>query len=337
MSITTIISENIKGVLFVALFAATATLLSILPFFQAISLHPLIIGMLGGIIYANTIRKSMPKNWEKGIHFSTKRILRLGIILYGFRITFQNIFEVGISGIIVSVLMVILTFIIGVFVGIRVLKLDRDLSILIASGAAICGAAAVLATESVLKSKPWKSTVAVATVVIFGTSAMCLYPIFYKLGFIPFNAQETGLYIGGSIHEVAHVVAAGNAISPEASNTAIIVKMIRVMMLAPFLIVLGVFLFRSKVKDKGQDNIPWFAILFIIMAGINSLSLVSNTAVQYINIIDNFLLTMAMSALGMETHMERLKGVGMKPIWLGLILFTWLIFGGYFIVFLVAA
>ncbi len=325
--------EHIQGVAFIAIFALIATLIASTEFCKSLSLHPLIIGMIGGVILANTFKSYIPKSFDSGIHFSTKRILRLGIILYGFRITFQNIFEVGLGGVVISTIMVVSTLIVGIILGTRLLKLDKELSVLISSGAAICGAAAVLATESVIKSKPWKSTVAVSTVVLFGTLGMCLYPIFYRMGIIPLSLEEMGIYIGGSVHEVAHVVAAGNGVSPETSDTAIIVKMIRVMLLAPFLIVLGAFYFGIKGSVKNKIVIPWFAILFIVMAGVNSLSIIPATAVNYINIIDTFFLTMAMSALGIETNMDKLKGVGMKPVWLGLILFIWLVLSCFALVY----
>ena len=145
-----------------------------------------------------------------------------------------------------------------------------------------------------------------------------------------------GVYIGGTLHEVAHVVAAGNALGEEASQTAVIVKMIRVMTLAPFLVFLGIWLLQSSQgianKQKNKIMIPWFAVWFIVVAGFNSLDLLPQTVVCNINAIDTFLLTMAMSALGMETSIEKFKNVGMKPIYLASILFVWLMFGGFYIV-----
>ncbi len=328
--------DTFSGILFVALFACAATFLSEFHIFKSLGISPLILGIVLGMIYANTLRNKFPQQWHAGIVFSTKTILRAGIVLYGFRLTFQSIEEVGINGIIISFLIVSLTFIIGYIVGVKFLKLDKETTILTSAGSSICGAAAVLATEPVINAKPYKSAIAVSTVVLFGTIAMFLYPFLYKAGLIPFDESTMGVYIGATIHEVAHVVAAGNAIGSVASSDAIVVKMIRVMMIAPFLIVLSIWLAKSAKnttsKTKAKITIPWFAVLFIVVVGLNSLNLLSLTTINTINAIDTFALTMAMSALGMETSIDKFKNVGAKPIYLAFILFLWLIFGGFYLV-----
>lgn len=326
-------ANTLNGILFVSLFAITAMYIADFTFFKHLSISPLIIGITLGIIYANTLRHKLPQEWIGGINFSTKTLLRTAIVFYGFRITFQNIAHVGIAGIITSILIVFLTFFIGYIVGTKILKLDTSTTILVTAGSSICGAAAILATEPVLKSEPYKSAIAVSTVVVFGTIAMFLYPFLYQSGYIDLTPTAMGIYIGGTIHEVAHVAAAGNTLGSEISNNAVIVKMLRVMMIAPFLIFLGLWL--TKRKDKGRTNskitIPWFAFGFILVAVFNSFNFLPNYLVEDINTLDTFALTMAMSALGMETSFKKFKGVGFKPIYLATILFFWLIFGGYYI------
>ena len=145
--------------------------------------------------------------------------------------------------------------------------MDRDTSILVASGAAICGAAAVLATETVLNSKPYKSAIAVATVVLFGTIAMFLYPALHAVKAITLNSHWYGLFVGSTIHEVAQVVAAASAV-PGAEDTAIVVKMTRVMMLAPMLVVLGLVVNKSSGKSSIKKIVPWFAIGFICVVAL---------------------------------------------------------------------
>ncbi len=329
-------SNTLSGILFVALFAMSATYLGDFAVFKHLAISPLIIGIVLGIVYANTLRNKLPQEWVPGIIFSTKILLRAGIILYGFRLTFQSIEAVGIAGIFTSVTIVTLTFIIGYIVGTKILKMDRDTTILVTAGSSICGAAAVLATEPVVKGEPYKTAIAVSTVIIFVTTAMFLYPFLYRMGYIPLSPQEMGIYIGGTIHEVAHVVAAGNAVGPDTAKTAVIVKMIRVMMIAPFLLVLGFWLAKTSKdvanKQKAKIVIPWFAVFFMVVAGFNSFNLLPLHVVGDINSIDTFLLTMAMSALGMETSIDKFKKAGMKPIYLASILFVWLIFGGFYIV-----
>ncbi|WP_163328533.1 YeiH family protein [Desulfurobacterium thermolithotrophum] len=328
-------AHTLNGILFVALFAIAATYISQCPFFSHLGISPLIIGIVLGMFYANTLRNKLPEAWTPGIIFSTKTLLRAAIVFYGFRITFQSIAAVGVPGIVASVSIVFSTFFIGYLLGTKIFKLDRDTSILTSAGSSICGAAAVLATEPVVKAEAHKSAIAVSTVVLFGTIAMFLYPFLYKAGYVHFDPETMGVYIGATVHEVAHVVAAGNAIGPEVAKDAIIVKMIRVMLIAPFLIILSLLLPKLgkalASNEKTKITIPWFAIGFIAVAGFNSLHLLPEKVVSYINALDTFALTMAMTALGMETSMDKFKGVGLKPIYLAFVLFLWLIFGGYFI------
>jgi len=327
--------HTIHGILFVALFATSATYLAHFPLFHDLAISPLIIGIVLGMIYANTLRQQLPAAWTPGIIFSTKTLLRSAIVFYGFRLTFQSIADVGMAGAVVSVVIVTVTFVLGYVVGTRLLGLDRDVTILTSAGSSICGAAAVLATEPVLDAAPHKSAIAVSTVVVFGTLSMFLYPYLYRAGFLDLSVRGMGIYIGGTIHEVAHVVGAGNAISEAVARNAVIVKMIRVMMIAPFLIVLGIWLNRTRTRDENAASgtrrlsIPWFAVGFIAVAGFNSLHWLPEQAVSTINHLDTFALTMAMTALGMETGIEKFKGVGLKPIYLATILFLWLVFGGY--------
>jgi uncharacterized integral membrane protein (TIGR00698 family) len=330
------IFHTIKGILFVGIFAVAATLIANASFFKKLGFSPLIIGIFISMIYGNTLRHKLPQKWLMGILFSAKFILRTAVIFYGFRITFSDIASIGAPGLAQSCIMVATTFLIGSFVGIRLLKMDRDTAMLTSSGAAVCGAAAVLATESVLKSEPHKSAIAVSTVVLFGTISMFFYPVMQKSGMLPFDQKQYGIYIGGSIHEVAQVVAAGNAVGTDASNTGVIVKMTRVMLLGPMLIMLGLFL-TKRTREKTSPEyrkkkvvVPWFVFGFILVAGFNSLQWIPKDGVGIINTVDTFLLTMAMCALGMETNFAKFKAVGAKPIYLAAILFVWLLFGGFF-------
>ena len=330
---------TVSGVIFVAIFAAAATMIAGLPAISALGISPLVIGIVMGIFYANTLHNQTPSEWQGGITFSAKKILRFAIVFYGFRITFQQIAEVGIDGFMVSLIMLSTTFILGTYLGIKVFKMDRDTSMLTASGASVCGAAAVLATEPVLKAEEHKTAVAVSMVVLFGTIAMFLYPVLYSSGILDMTAREFGIYVGGTIHEVAQVVAVPASVpgaSDEMANAAVIVKMTRVIMIAPMLIVLGIYLSYSARKNGTVGGgvklvVPWFAVYFVGMAGFNSLGIVPEQIVNVINEIDTFLLTMAMTALGMGTRFAKFKGLGLAPLYTALSMFVWLVVGGYFI------
>ncbi|MDQ7086260.1 MAG: YeiH family protein [Sulfurovum sp.] len=337
---------TLSGIFFVALFAIIATYISQSDMMQSLGFSPLVIGIVMGIVYANTLHKQTPASWHQGIRFSGKKILRFAIVFYGFRITFQQIAEVGIDGFLVSLIMLTSTLILGTWLGYKVFGMEKDTSILTASGAAVCGAAAVLATEPLLKSQEYKTAIAVSMVVLFGTISMFLYPILYTgifegaTGFLHMSPREFGIYVGGTIHEVAQVVAVPASIpnsSEGMANTAVIVKMTRVIMIAPMLILLGFYLAWSSKKegkshsDKMQLMIPWFAVYFIAVAGFNSLQLLPLALVDSINMIDTFLLTMAMTALGMGTIFSQFKGLGLAPIYTATGMFIWLVVGGFII------
>ena len=327
--------QTIHGVLFVALFACSAFYISAFHIFRYLSFSPLIIGIILGMMYGNTLKKNMPEEWLPGITFSSKKILRLAIILYGFRLTFQHVAAVGLSAILIDITVITGTIGLGLLLG-KLLKLDKETALLTCTGSAICGAAAVLGMESVLNNKAYKTTIAVSTVIIFGTASMFLYPILYRNGIFNLTTEQWGLYTGASVHEVAHVVGASNAMGESISEVAIIVKMIRVIFLAPVLLFFALITGRTKLeREEGKTMkiaIPWFAFGFIAVIGFNSLNLFPQSIVDEINYIDTFLLTMAMTALGMETHLKQFKEAGIKPFILAFILFAWLIFGGYFIV-----
>jgi len=319
----------VVGLLILSLFTLFCMVVANIQAVQKLSISPLIIAILLGVIVTHSFKKDMMDYLNTSILFSTKRVLRLGVILYGFRLTLQNLYEVGLEGFVFAVFIVGSTFVIGYFIGTKILKMDKEITILTSIGSSICGAAAVLATESVLKTPAYKSAVAVSTVVIFGTVAMFLYPFLYKLGIFEIDSQSFGLYLGGTLHEVAHVVASGNAINTEVAQSAVIEKMIRVMLLAPFLIILSFFWMKKENTSlKQKVVIPWFAVLFCVVIGFNSFGFVSDGQKEMINIFDTFLLTMAMFALGLQTHISKFKEVGAKPFYLAAILFLWLIFGG---------
>jgi len=336
---------TMSGILFVAIFAAGATFIADLSPVHDLGLSPLVIGIVMGIFYANTLHNKLPSEWETGITFSGKKILRFAIVIYGFRITFQQIMNVGMEGFLVSLIMLSTTFILGTWLGSKVFGMEKDTSMLTASGASVCGAAAVLATEPVLKAEGHKTAIAVSMVVLFGTISMFLYPVLYTAiiepaqGFLHMTPSQFGIYVGGTIHEVAQVVAVPFSI-PNApldmANNAVIVKMTRVIMIAPMLIVLGLYLSYSAKKD-GEDAsavklvIPWFAVYFIGVAAFNSFHLLPENIVNIVNQIDTFLLTMAMTALGMGTRFAKFKGLGLAPVYTALGMFIWLVIGGFVI------
>ncbi len=314
--------NKIPGIALAAALAAIGMATASLPFAKHLGLSGLTLAIVVGILAGNTFFPRIANSMAQGVDFSRSTLLRAGIIFFGFRISFQQILQVGWAGTAIDVVMLSLTFLLAIYLGRKVFGLDKQTSMLIGAGSAICGAAAVLATEPVIKGQAHKVSVAVATVVVFGTLSMFLYPILYP--HLGLSQQAYGIYAGSTIHEVAQVVAAGNSISEQAADTAVIEKMLRVMMLAPFLLLLSSF-----GEGERKISIPWFAVFFIVASAINSLHIIPESVVKVIEVVDTVLLATAMAALGLRTHVGAIKQAGLKPLGLAALLFTFLITGGY--------
>lgn len=313
----------LPGLVAITLLAFCSYFIAQLPVISHAGISSLVVAIMLGIIIGNSWHH--PASWTPGIQFAAKRVLRTAIILYGFRVTFQQIASVGIEAVLLDTFVVVTTLIVGYYAGKKILRLDRDLSLLIAAGAAICGAAAVLAVEDVLKSEPFKTAVAVATVVMFGTLSMFLYPALQHWGVLGFSESQFGVFAGASVHEVAQALVAGSNVSPTAGETAVIVKMMRVLLLVPVLFVLARLHQRHATQKRSvQQSVPWFAVGFVLVIGFNSLHLFSSVTTTRINQLDMLLLTMAMGAIGVETKWKKIKSVGIKPLYLASMLFAWL-------------
>lgn len=318
------------GLILVLAIALAGIGLSNIPWAKTTGLSALTLAIVLGIALGNTAFPAVAPRTGTGVDYAKGMLLRAGIVLYGFRVTFQDVMGVGLAGVVIDVIVVAGVFCAATWIGTRVLKLDRDTAMLIGAGSAICGAAAVLAAEPVIRAPAHKVSVAVATVVVFGTLGMFLYPWMYP--YLGLEAHAYGVYAGSTIHEVAQVVVAGRAVSEQAGAAAVIEKMLRVMLLAPLLLVLGAWLRRGRkgaARDATPLTIPWFAILFVVVAGFNSLHLLSKPVVDALLMLDTLLLAMAMAALGLRTHWGSIKQAGAKPLLLAWILWVLLIGGGY--------
>lgn len=305
-----------------------ATMLAQVPFLVQLGVSALPLSILLGMILGH-IKRAAPGHSElKFVNYCRRQLLRYGIILFGFHLNFHQIVALGWQALLIDILIILSIFVIGTFVGVRILKLSTSVSILISVGSAICGAAAVMATESVLKSDQRYVSIAVATVVLFGTLAMFSYPIIYQ--FTDMDEYVFGIYIGSTVHEIAQAAAAGEAIGDEALKNAVIVKLIRVMLLAPFLIILFSLLSSDNRigKNNYQQIIPWFILGFIGAAGINSFILLPDWLLQLLDFTSQFMLGIAMAALGTQTHWTTIQAAGLRPIVLSFILFVLLLVGG---------
>jgi uncharacterized integral membrane protein (TIGR00698 family) len=334
------------GILLSAVVAAIAIEAGRIEWLQAHGMSALTVAIVLGIFLGNTVYPRVAATSGAGVGFAKQKLLRLGVILYGLRLTLHDVGQVGVAGLLIDALLLSSTFGLALLLGTRFFGLDRATAMLIGAGNAICGAAAVMATEPLLRTRAEQVTVAVSTVVVFGTVAIFLYPALYALNLhwhlLPAGPKAFGIYAGSTIHEVAQVFAAGHSISAATADTAVITKMVRVMMLAPFLIAVSGYLARERASEAGSErqaggacggnsgklSIPWFAFAFVGMVVFNSLDLLPQWVVAAAIDLDTFLLAMAMGALGLTTHLGAIRRAGMKPMLLGAVLFVWLVGGG---------
>lgn len=330
----------LPGLALSAVLAVAGIELGKIGWFPAHGLSALTIAIVLGMLVGNTFYSRIAAHSGAGVNFSKQTLLRAGVVLFGLRLTLQDIGHVGVAGVVIDALVLSSTFALSWFLGTRLFKMDRNTAMLIGAGSSICGAAAVLAAEPVVKGRAEEVAVAVATVVVFGTIATFLYPALYALnqhaGWLAGGERAFGIYIGSTVHEVAQVVAAGNAIGAEATDTAVIVKMVRVMMLAPFLLALSAWLARHPDRRAGgaadlqapRLTVPWFAVGFVAVVAFNSLQWLPQPVTAAATALDNHLLAMAMAALGLTTHASAIRKAGLRPLLLALLLFGWLVAGG---------
>lgn len=283
------------------------------------TLSPMILAIIIGIAFHNIV--GTPRRAKEGVSFSLRRILRFAIVLLGFQLTAQQIVEVGPMGFAVIVATLIATFTFTTWLG-HAMGVDRKLTQLIAAGTSICGASAVIATNTVTKGHDEDVAYAVACVTIFGSIAMFAYPLLPAV--LHLDPHAFGLWAGASIHEIAQVVAASFQDGQASGEFGTIAKLSRVMLLAPVVITLGLMATRrrSHHSHHGAPNaakapMPWFLVGFIALVGLNSLVAVPTDVKSVIVPVTTFLLSVALAAMGLETDISKLRAKGLKPLLLG--------------------
>ena len=283
---------------------------------------PLILAILIGTVFHNLV--GTPAIAKVGVTFSMRRILRFGIVLLGFQLTAGQIVEVGHRGFLIIAATLTATFLFTVWMG-RVLGVERKLAQLIAAGTSICGASAVIATNTVTDAHDEDVAYAVACVTIFGSIAMFAYPLLPTL--LHLDPHAYGLWTGASVHEIAQVVAAAFQDGKAAGEFGTIAKLSRVMLLAPVVIVLGWFASRrtaSPAAASVRPPMPWFLLGFVAVVALNSLITIPAAERASIAAVTTFLLSVALAAMGLETDLRKLTARGARPALLGALAFLFI-------------
>lgn len=261
-----------------------------------------------------------------GIEFSSKAVLRVGVALLGARITAHQILALGAMPIATVVVAIVSTIALGAFAA-RRLGLSRSFGVLSGGAVGICGASAALAIVSVLPrthESERDAILTVVTVTLLSTIAMITYPLFVTA--LGFDHVHAGIFLGGTIHDVAQVVGAGYSISPETGDVATYVKLLRVSMLLPVVFAIAFVVNRgAKGKHGGAKvSLPLFLIGFAVLVALNSAGLLSKTTTDLANDASRWCLVTAIAALGMKTSFKDLAAVGWKPIALMVLETAWI-------------
>ncbi len=279
-------------------------------------LSALLVAIVLGVLSANVM--TLPPGVEPGLKFASKRLLRLGIVLLGLQLVLSDIAGLG-SGMIATVVAVVVVGILGTLLVGRMLGIPAGQRMLIACGFSICGAAAVAAADAVVDAEEEDVVTAIALVVLFGTAMILAIPLLSAV--FGLTDARAGLWAGSSIHEVAQVVAVGGTLSASALGAAVVVKLARVLMLAPVLAVLGWRQRRSATRHQGVARpplVPLFVGGFVAMAALRSTDLLSQPVIEGAQIAQTVLLSAAMFALGCSVRASSMRAVGIRPLTLAL-------------------
>ena len=255
----------------------------------------------------------------EGVKWTSSTLLRIGVALLGLRITFSEIAGLGANVTLLIIGAVIATIIFGALLAraIYATSHERQLGILSGGAVAICGASAALAVAAILPkhaNSDRDTSFTIIGVTALSTIAMVVYPLISHA--IGFNGREAGIFLGATIHDVAQVIGAGYSVSSEAGDTATIVKLLRVAMLLPVIVVLSILFRRHHVASEGKKPplLPWFAVAFGALVALNSLVTLPKELLTIVNDASRFLLVAAIAAIGMKTQLKELVVLGWRPV-----------------------
>jgi uncharacterized integral membrane protein (TIGR00698 family) len=298
----------VPGLIVSLIVAAAATFLSE-HYHAPVMLFALLLGMSLNFLSAEG-------GCKPGIDFTGRQVLRIGVALLGMRITFSQIAALGWHPVLLIIISVIVTILVSMLAA-RLMGFQTLFGLLTGGATAICGASAALALAAALPAHSGKERATLFTVIgisALSTMAMIAYPMIVHA--LNLDTTQAGIFLGGTIHDVAQVVGAGYSMSHETGDTATVVKLLRIGMLLP-VIVVATLITRSRGIAEGGKRpplLPWFAVAFVILAAINSTGLITLTMQKFANGLSQWCLVASISAIGMKTQLKELATVGIKPI-----------------------
>lgn len=290
-----------------------------------------VLALILGMIFHPALEK-MPQT-QSGVHFVSTTILKLGIILMGITLSFSQVLMVGKYALLLMIFTLTTAFGGGYLLG-RLFKVDWKLSSLLSASTAICGGTAVATLGPVIEAEDRHIAYAISATFLFDLLTVILFPWFGHL--LGLSDISYGLWVGTAVNDTSSVVAAGYGFSDIAGSFAVIVKLTRTLFIVPIVLVFSYIHARRKLRsEQGSQaeqkvNIsaifPWFILLFLVMVSIRSTGCLPEQVVSIIASLSKLLMVMALSAIGLKTSLQEVKGVGWKPMFLGVTIDTSVVF-----------
>lgn len=302
----------IGGVLFTFVIAIAGMLVADVKWVGLVG--PMLLSIFLAVIYRQVI--GYPNVLREGITFTTKKILRLAIILYGFNLNVEVVLNEGL-GMLAKGVVVIVSAIIVTMLMARLLKADKSLSLLLAVGTGVCGAAAIAAVAPIVGAKDEETAMGVGIIALTGTIFALAYTLMFS--FMRLDIVAYGSWVGLSLHEIAHVVAAAGPAGEDGLAIALLAKLGRVFLLIPLCFLLTYWMNRKAKQDQSTDGIsarttfPWFLIGFIVTSLIGTYYNLPEMWLEVMTKGSKFLLTAAMVGLGLNISIQAIRSKALRP------------------------
>lgn len=293
-----------------------------------INLEVLTIAIVIGMVYNNFI--GTQKVFDSGVKFSLKKLLKVGIVLLGFKLNIKVMIELG-----PQILMLVITYVfialVGSFVLGKIFGVNNRLSALIGVGSSICGASAVMAMAPCVNAEDEEAIIAVSIVSFLGAIGVMIYSSI-AVSPIDMSAVQYGTWSGLSLHGVAHAIAAAFAMGDQAGEIGTLVKMTRVLMLVPVSFILSYLFNRSSDEKRKHAGFPMYVLYFVIASVINTMGIIPTEITSLFTKTSSFLILMAMTSMGLSVDFKSIVTLGLKSLVAGTLLFIVLSVGSFSVI-----
>ena len=279
-----------------------------------------VLAIVFGIVLNNSMK--LPAMFQEGLSYSGKKLLQYSIIFLGFSMSIGQVSETGISSLRISLITILIAFLAAYLAG-RFFKMNRVLTILIGFGTAICGGSAIAAASPILEADEEEIALSISTIFFFNILAVFIFPFLGHL--LQMSDAFFGTWAGTAINDTSSVVAAGYTYSPSAGDLATIVKLSRALMIVPACLIFAAYRYIKSKQSAQKTNLkqifPWFIAWFVLASLVSSLGLVPAAIIPYTKFISQWLMAMALAAIGAKVSFKQFKQAGAAPLLTGA--FAW--------------